>query len=106
MKAKYHMGIVLLALLVGCKQDPKAEQMYACDRMCRPQRVEKFEGGNCLCSWSDDGSPKTAAGEFCSDCARSCHPLHVKACKYSHETWGSGPDTCECGALPDAGAAQ
>ena len=99
--------LLLSLLLVGCVDPPiptpkepnevvEARQCKAqCDALKQP--IKYFEPGfwgHCLCGTTVPY--QSDADRFCQSCSDRCAPLKVMTCKFGNDTWGAGPDVCEC----------
>jgi hypothetical protein len=93
--------ILTVLLLSSCMN---ADQ---CKEMCAPNLVLYFTKDNCECLVPEATQTTTPTfyerDKFCRSCSDSCGVVGMKTCKFGNDTWGNGPDICECGRPLDAG---
>lgn len=95
--------LILVLLLAGCSNE------IACKNACAPNPVLKVGTGECECFLPNapakplDPPYLNEHEKFCRSCSISCGKLGMKTCKFGNDTWGAGPDVCECFEHPDSG---
>jgi len=94
-------ALVTLALLalVACDFDSAKK----CRDACAPRAVRYVSSSECACDLPSVAPAPTGEALFCASCKATCAPAGVKRCSFGNDTWGAGPDLCECGAA-DGGA--
>lgn len=92
-----------LLSIVGCQGsgDAALACANACDRGATV--MASYKEGECSCrpkTSEEAARPRytSSATEFCNGCAAQCERAGKKVarCQYGGNTWGNGPDICEC----------
>lgn len=93
----WFFSVLALGALAGC------DTANDCARSC-DSYMESFGGGVCKCIPPEKRPAKTSypstAESFCDSCAKRCAPAKAHVCKFGNDTWGAGPDVCECEVRP------
>lgn len=121
MSTRAPLLLIVLVILIGCESFNRSAIIAACASACAPQTPKVVAAnGACEC-WPKPPEPPPLpppppdvdcismdeagcnAKKFCHGCGVTCGDAGVKRCSYGNDTWGAGPDVCECQVHSDGG---
>ena len=91
--------VVVAVVITSCKAfETKQER---CQDFCMGRGIESFSNEKgCKCYSYDQRVYRSNNDIYCETCKGRCAPNAMKVCKFGNDTWGAGPNVCECYSSP------